>query len=166
MYLLGLSFFYCVAYVVLFFGFPFFFTNSFSKIHRGSIASIVSIFVCYFVVLFLSSSISSPELANRILHTLGGGSLVVLICFLAVKDSGVKIKSFQFFIMSISIAILFGVANEILEYILQNHFGFIFADSVNDTWLDLISNTVGALLASICLIPFIKKDFLNVWKKI
>lgn len=157
MYLLGLSFVYCIAYLILFFGIPFFFTNSLPKIYRYSMVSIVWILVFYFAVLVLSSVLLDPELANRILHTLGGGSLIVFVCFLAIKDSKTKINRFQFFTIAISVATLFGVANEIFEFILQNHFGFIFANSINDTWLDLISNTIGAILASVCLIPFLKK---------
>lgn len=157
MYLLGLSFVYCIAYLILLFGIPFFFDSSFPRVHRNSIASIAYIFAFYFVVLVLSSSISDPELANRILHTLGGGSLVVLICFLATRDSGQRISKFQFFVIGICIATLFGVANEMFEFVLQNNFGLMFANSINDTWLDLISNTTGVLLATACLTPFIRK---------
>ena len=156
MYLLGLLFIYCVAYVVLFFGISLFFTNSLPRLKCRSIISIGLIIAFYFSVLIISSLIPDLEWSNRILHTFGGGFLIVLVTFLATKDSGTKINAFQFFIVGISAGALFGVANEIFEFILQNRFGFIFANSINDTWLDLISNTIGSIFASLFMAPFIK----------
>ena len=156
MYLLGLSFIYCVAYLVLFFGISLFFTNSLPRLKYCSIISIGLIIAFYFSVLISSSLISDLEWSNRILHTFGGGFLIVLVTFLAIKDSKTKINAIQFFIVGISVAALFGVANEIFEFILQNRFGFMFANSINDTWLDLISNTIGSILASLFMALFIK----------
>ncbi len=156
MYLLGLSVIYCAAYLMLFFGISFFFTNHLPKLNLDSLKSVTFILLFYFGVLVMSSLISDPEWSNRTLHTFGGGFLIVLVTFFAIKDSGTKINVFQFIIIGISIAALFGIANEIFEFILQNYFGFIFADSINDTWLDLISNSIGSILASVFIVPFKK----------
>jgi hypothetical protein len=157
MYLLGLSIVYIAAYFVLFFGIPLFFGTARPEIKGRSIVSIAIIFVFYFVVLFVSGLISDPGLANRVIHTFGGGFLIVVTFFLAAKDCETSIGVFQFIVLGMSLAALFGVANEVAEYVLQNHLGFVFADSVNDTWLDLISNTIGMSLATACLAPFVMK---------
>ncbi len=81
--------------------------------------------------------------------------MAFMVCFLVVKDSKLPVTKFQFLIFSALIATALGVANELLEFFLQHYFGFISAASVTDTWLDLLSNTVGILLASICFVPFI-----------
>lgn len=156
MYLLGLSIVYCIAYLALFCGISFFFQNNFPKPRPRSLGSICLIILFYFGVLIVSSLILDPEWSNRFLHTFGGGFLIVLAAFLAIKDSRTKVNAFQFIVVGISIAAVFGTANEILEFVLQSKFGFMFANSINDTWLDLISNTVGSTVASVLLAPFIK----------
>ena len=110
------------------------------KLHFRSIRSVVIILLFYFGVLLISGLIPNPDLSNRVLHTFGGGFLIVVVAFLAIKDSRIRITSFQFLVISVAIAAVFGVANEIVEFFLQNQFGFVFANSINDTWLDLVSS--------------------------
>jgi glycopeptide antibiotics resistance protein len=88
----------------------------------------------------------------------GGGFLSLLICFLATRNSKTSLSKFQFFIISSLIVSTMGVANEIIEFLLQNYtnLDFTFAQTINDTWLDLISNTIGALLGAILLTPFVR----------
>ena len=50
-----------------------------------------------------------------------------------------------------------GVANEIMEFILQNYAGFTFSTSINDTWYDLTSNVVGSIISALCFLPFIQQ---------
>ncbi len=50
-----------------------------------------------------------------------------------------------------------GVGNEIIEFLLHNYTGLQFSTAINDTWLDLVSNTVGAVLAGILLSKLIKE---------
>ncbi len=158
MYLLGLSIIYCIAYLVLFFGIPFFFTHRLAKPRLRSLGSMGLILLFYFSVLIICNLIPDPEWSNRILHTFGGGFLIVLVTFLVIQDSDTRINAFQFIVLGISVAALFGSANEMFEFILQNQFGLLFADSVNDTWLDLISNTVGSIVASLHIAPFVKVE--------
>ena len=158
MYLLGLSIIYCIVYLILFFGISFFFTNCLAKPKLRSIGSIGLILLFYFSVLVISGLISDPEWSNRILHTFGGGFLIVLVTFLVIRDSNTRINAFQFIVTGLSVAALVGIANEIFEFILQNQFGFMFANSINETWFDLISNTVGSIIASLLIVPFVKVE--------
>ena len=157
MYLLGLPFGYCITYLILFFGIPLFFDTKIPRLRYRSLLSIAIILLVYFTVLKATFLIPDVELANRVLHVLGGGVLIVIVCFLSIKDSGVTINMFQFFVIGILIATMCGVINEIAEFILQSQFGFIAAHSVIDTWLDLTSNTIGAVVASACIAPLMRK---------
>ena len=49
-----------------------------------------------------------------------------------------------------------GIVNELFELVMQEYGGFIFIQSIIDTWLDLASNVAGVAIASICLVPFHK----------
>ncbi|MBM3204789.1 hypothetical protein FJZ48_02295 [Candidatus Uhrbacteria bacterium] len=80
--------------------------------------------------------------------------MAYMVCFIAAKDSRVSISKFSFFVFSVLIVTGLGVANEIIEFIGQNYFHYLFAPHINDTWLDLISNTVGIAVGSACFVPF------------
>lgn len=124
--------------------------------HRGAFYSLVYIVICISLIFTISLGVPDRGFGNRLLHAFGGGFLSFLICFLVVRDSGLKITRLQFFIFSLFVVTFLGVTNEIAEFFLQNYLAFHFADTINDTWLDLISNTVGALIGSVCFVPFIK----------
>lgn len=156
-YLLLITIGLCLVYVLFYFLFPLFFKNTAVSLNRRSLHSIIYIIICSFLVYAASIRIADQELSNRILHVFGGGFLSFLICFFAVKDSKLSIGRFQFFLFSFLVVISLGVVNEILEFFLQNYMHFTFAPNINDTWLDLMSNAVGALLAAACLTPFIKR---------
>ena len=158
MYLLLLTLGMGGVYVGLFSLFPYFFKNTHPALNRRSLYSILYIFLFSLLVYTVSFSLTDQNLGNRIMHTFGGGFLAFFTCFLAVRDSQLRIGKFQFFLFSFLIVISLGVANEIMEFILQNHFNFIFSQTINDTWWDLTSNLIGALIASAILIPFIKKS--------
>lgn len=117
--------------------------------------------VCIIVVLSLVISAISHEMPvgpdNRFLHALGGGLMVVLVCFLAIKNLQFGISRFQFIVVSALTATAFGVGNELLEFFLENYFGLIANVSLNDTWLDLLSNTVGIIFALLVLTPLYKQ---------
>lgn len=158
MYLFLIALALCGAYGALFFFFPLFFRGAASPLNRRALHSVAYIAVAVSLIFVVSLSVPDRELGNRILHAFGGGFLSFMICFLAVRDSGLKITRFQFFVFSLFIVTFLGVTNEITEFFLQNYLGFHFADTINDTWLDLLSNTVGALIASVCFVPFIKSS--------
>ena len=86
-------------------------------------------------------------------HGLGGGFLAFGVCFLAAKFSEVKLGRARFALFSFLLVTALGVLNEVIEFILQNYFDFFFTAKVNDTWLDLISNWVGILVAGLIFVP-------------
>ena len=166
MYLLALTFGLGISYFLLLFLFSFFFENKKPRITKKSFYFVSLLCFLSFVGYNIAFSIHNPALSNRFLHAFGGGFLAFLTCFLAVKENGLSIGKFCFFIFSALIVTAMGVANEIIEYFFQNYtdLGLIFAVSINDTWLDLLSNTVGMLIASICFVPFVHEKIV-VWKK-
>ena len=105
----------------------------------------------------ISFSIADPEWSNRLLHALGGGFVAFFVCFLVARDSQIDITRFQFFVFSFLLVTAFGVGNEILEFAIQHYLDLTFARDVADTWLDLVSNTVGVLVAAAIMVPFIHK---------
>ncbi len=144
-----------LTYVGLFFLLPRFFLTRQNHQAQPRLYAIIFIALFSFLTTAVSEIMPDKELGNRILHMVGGGVLVAVICFLAVRDSRSPIDRFQFFVFSFLLASTLGVANEIAEAILQNITGLPFANSINDTWFDLISNTVGALVAGTVLTRFI-----------
>ncbi len=156
MYLTIITFGMCVAYLVFAFAFPKFFKNKFQALSPNWAFSILYIIIFSVAAHYFSLLIPNDELSNRVLHALGGGFAAFFICFLVFRDSKIQLTRFQFFVFSFLVVTALGTANEIIEFFLQNNYHLIFAPNTNDTWQDLISNTVGALAAGICFTPFIK----------
>lgn len=157
MYVLVITLGLCSSYLLFYWGITFFLENRLPKVTSKSIVSLGVIVVLSILANLLASSIDDIEFSNRIEHAVGGGVMAGLVCFLAIKDSAVSMRKFQFVVLSILLATALGVMNEILEFFLQNYFGFISADNINDTWLDLVSNTVGILFATLTFTPFVNK---------
>lgn len=148
----------CIAYAFLFKLFPYFFGALRQRFSHNSVSSLAWIVIGMLVSFALVAIAPSQAIGNRLLHAVTGGFMLFFTCFLAARDSRVRIGAFQFFFFSALLVTTFGVANEIAEYVLQERLGvFLFAATVSDTWLDLISNTLGLLVASVCLVPFFLK---------
>lgn len=147
---------YFILYKILF---PILFEKPLLPLGKGTILSFLIIIVLSLINYFFIISFLNIEsgIGNRLLHAFGGAFIAFLVCFLVVKDGKLDISKFQFFIISLLMVTALGVVNEIYEFILQNYFDKIAAATVDDTWLDLISNTVGILVAGICFIPFINR---------
>jgi hypothetical protein len=158
MYLTVIALGLVVCYFLLRFLFPFMFGGEIKPLTPRSCYSIVLIFVLSLIVNFAVRYIPNVEIGNRILHAVGGGFLTFLLCFLVVKDGEYRLGRVRFFVFSFLLVVFLGVVNEHVEFILQHFFGYLAANSVLDTWLDLISNSVGTLLASICFVPFINSE--------
>jgi hypothetical protein len=160
MYLFIITIGLCFSYLFLHQILAMFFSGSNLKFGKETIFSIILIGFSSLLGYFLISNISNVDIWNRLLHAFGGGFLAFMVCFLVVKNNDFKINKWQFFILSTLIVTALGVANEILEFILQYYFNIISAESINDTWLDLISNSVGIAIAGIIFTPFvhIKKE--------
>lgn len=156
MYLTFITLALCVGYFILLKLFPLFFTQKNISQRRSPWFPLAYIVIFSALVYAANFSIPDPELANRILHIFGGGFLAFSVCFFAARDSGVSISKFQFFLFSALIVLALGIANELLEFFLQEYAGIISSTSVTDTWFDLASNTIGIILASMCFVPFHK----------
>lgn len=151
MYLLALLPGYFVAYIIFSYIFQYIFDGKFGKISH-SFFVYFSIFLVYFCSLILAFCLPvDVEMSNRIQHALGGGFTIVIVSYFAWKNIHSKnnLWIFVFPIMAILIGTLAGVLNEILEFFGQNYFGIEFALDINDTWLDLIANSIGILLGAI-----------------
>lgn len=157
-YLFSITLVFCFAYFFLYQLFSYFFENKFKKYSFKALLSLILIILISVVVHLISFNIENGELANRIKHIFAGGFLTFLTCFLIVRDSKIYIGKFQFFIFSFFIVMTLGVANEIVEYLLQNYSVFFFTDDINDTWLDLISNVLGVIIGGVTLVPFLPKE--------
>jgi len=159
MYLVLVTLGLCVAYVGLLFLFPMFFEQTRASVTKKSFHSIAIIVLGSLAGYAVALSIPNLEIGNRVLHGFGGGFMGFLVCYLAAKDSGLQVNRVQFFLLSALVVTALGVGNELLELFLHYVVGFVFAKSPNDTGLDLLSNTVGILIAAACLVPRIgKKD--------
>ena len=152
---------YTLAYIGLLFFFPLFFQQSLPKLNVRSLYSVLGI--CAVWIFFFAISeivgVSFEEWGNRILHAMAGGFTALLMCYVALRDSKVVITRFQFTILSFLLVTALGVGNEIAEFFGQYYTDLVFAPTINDTWLDLISNTVGALLGIAVSMPFLAWSF-------
>ena len=146
MYFLTLSIGYLLAYPLITWSIQLFFrerkSTQLSFIH----ASII--FAWLLVSIVWAQMISDIEISNRILHACGGGMAIVLITYCASRASRIVLSRFQFFCIAFAIASIFGICNELFESVLQWVYGMRFALSVEDTWYDLWSNSIGALIAA------------------
>jgi hypothetical protein len=160
MYLLLITVGLCFVYFFAEHLFNLFFEKHRAHLSKRTFSSVAIIIASSLSGYVISSLIPDVTLGNRFLHMFGGGFLAIMVCYLVVRDSRIHISKFQFFVFSFFVVTSLGVANEIIECILQNYAGMLFAPSVNDTWLDLISNMIGIILGSIVFTPFIieKKD--------
>jgi hypothetical protein len=124
---------------------------------KSWIVSCGIIFIFSLAVYFISYSVPDEELGNRTIHAFGGGFLAFMVSFLAVKDDRLRIDPIKFFFLTFMLVMTLGIINEVAEYFLQNYFDFTAAPHINDTWLDLMSNFGGALIAGLCFTPFLNK---------
>ncbi|MFA6475032.1 MAG: hypothetical protein WCV88_02395 [Patescibacteria group bacterium] len=158
MYLLLLIIGEGVVYLGLVYGFSIFFEKAKRHNIKTKLSSILIIMASSSTAIIISNLIPNEALGNRFQHSIGGGFIGLLICFLAAKDSAVKINRLQFAVFSFLITITLGTFNENAEFYLQNYWYetlyLVFSRTVNDTWLDLVSNAVGAILGVICFVPF------------
>ena len=155
-YLVAMTLIFGATYFALYFFIPFLVGQKPAALSRRSRYAVLIIVGSSIATSFIASIIPDLALSNRFLHAIGGGFMAMLVCFLASRDSRVSISKFQLISISFLVTTFLGVGNELAEFALQSITGFPFTDSLTDTWLDLTSNTVGALIASVSLLPFLK----------
>ena len=115
-----------------------------------SMAVILATVVAILIVVWI---IPDPALSNRIQHAFAGGFAAYLVCILVVRDLKLPMRQFQFVVFSILTVTALGVGNEVAEFMFQEYiplFPFLFAETPIDTWLDLVSNSVGIAVGAIC----------------
>lgn len=161
MYLIFIALGLCAVYFFLYFLFPIFFQTTITRPNKKSAYSLVYIFAFSLISYFIALQIGNEWIGNRIIHILGGGAASFFMCFRVIKDTDMKIGRFQFFVFSFLIVTALGVGNELVEFFLQHFFHIIFAPTITDTWLDLLSNTIGILLGAAVLVPFVKSHKSN-----
>lgn len=139
-YLLGITFGMCVLYTAT----SFFLAKSFIKVSKKSLLTIFFL-SCFFY--FISYFVIKDEiLGNRFLHAFGGGFMAFFTTLLVLKDNKVVLSKRLLLILGFAIVLTFGLLNEVIELFLQNHTSYLFAQSREDTLLDLTSNTIGFLI--------------------
>ncbi len=156
LYAIAMVLIYWVVYAVLLHLFSYFFNLKAYSNKGGVFKSLVFISVVFLLFFAISEVVTDRDLGNRILHSLAGGFTATLLCFFAMRDSCTNITRLQFAIFTFLIVMSLGVANEITEFAGQNLGLYVFSTSINDTWLDLVSNTVGAIVGCVALTPFVK----------
>lgn len=158
LYLLSISIGLSLTYAGCYFLYPFFFNGSIPRWSNRSARSIGIVVVLSLLSFVIASLIPDVGWSNRVLHALGGGSLGMLVCWLAVRDSGLTIRPFQLLLFSFLVVMTLGVGNEVIEFFLQEYYGFRFSVTVFDTWFDLMSNGVGAGLVALILLLLPKRS--------
>jgi hypothetical protein len=160
-YLIAITVGLCVTYVTLLNVLPLFFGKKQSALQYGSYKSIVGIITLSLLGYGLTLSIDDPELANRFLHAYGGGFMAFFTCFCAARDAHRGITRLQLCIFAFLVVGMLGIMNEIIEYVLHVYGHIVFVEDMFDTSLDLISNTIGSIVALILFAPIHGRTFWN-----
>lgn len=149
MYHLALAAGLCLAYVALAYAFAWFFAGARARLTAAQVLrAIVPIAFVVVTADAVSIAIVDWQLSNRVLHIFGGGFAGFLTCALAARDAGLSIGRLRLIAIAALIVTFMGVANELLEFALQQYAHFRFAAGPLDTWFDLASNTVGIALGA------------------
>jgi hypothetical protein len=108
------------------------------------------------IAYILGMTIPDLELANRVQHALGG-FVAYVSCHLAVRDLGINVGVYRFTFIALLMVASLGIANEIMEFGLQSTSLYVFSNDPYDTWLDLISNSVGEVIAASIVFFLVRK---------
>jgi hypothetical protein len=138
----------CLSYIALSYLFTYFFESRAPRFHVSDIYAILGVAVYLLVVFYVTRHIPNDFWANRFLHAFGGGFAAYIICYLVARAQHLHVGPIKFLVFSCMVVTSLGVANELMELFLQINTHLVFADSITDTWLDLLSNSVGILLAA------------------
>lgn len=144
----------CVFYFAIYWTHHHFWPNHKTSLDRRSFWAVLGIFIASNLISLFALTTDHVEFGNRILHAVGGGVLGYLAWFLAVRNFNLPLGRLSGFVIGFMLITTLGVANEIAEFILQEYFHYgIFALSDIDAWLDLTSNTIGILCATLVVLP-------------
>src|SRR4051812_24709864 len=108
---LGLS----LSYLAFYYGFPWLFGAPRPPLGERNWHSALIIGVFALGSLWISLHIHHDrQLANRVLHVLGGGAAGFLACFLAARDAGLALGRLRFFVFAALVVTALGVGNELV----------------------------------------------------
>ena len=120
---------------------------------KESFFSLSIILAFVLLVLIFANLVMGGEFVNRIQHAFAGGFAAYMTYLFALKDSKTNLPFFKTAIFGFLLVTTLGVLNELAEFFAQHFTNLTFATTIEDTWLDLVSNTFGIILA-IILIQF------------
>lgn len=155
MYLLLLIIAYIIAYYWLALWFQYFFNEKKTLKYKFYHSVIIALF--YFAVVLWITFIPNEIIGNRLLHAVWGWFITIIITFFSLKASQIKITKFQFIFLWFFISTTLWVLNELAESLWQNIFNYPFSTYINDTWFDLWSNTIGAIIWLLVFVWFVGK---------
>lgn len=136
---------YTVAYVPLYALFTAFFDKERFPQWRIAVHSLGWVLAALAIAFFFSYSLTDLWWANRVQHALGGGAVAYFMCWRIANDARLSLSRLKTLVFCFLVVMALGVANELVESLLQQYTSIIFASDTSDTWLDLWSNTIGAL---------------------
>lgn len=117
----------------------------------ASLPAIYTIFYEVYLQLYGKPSLNLEVFLNFLQHSIGGGVAVGLICYYLYQNFKTQIPWLSDWriklIFLIGIVSIFGVANEIVELILDLLNFSQYSRDRFDTWIDLVANTFGALVS-------------------
>jgi len=155
MYLLLLIVSYIILYYWLALWLQYFFNEKKQLLYKFYHSAII---VLLFLVVVVSTELMTNEIIwNRLLHAFWGWFIMIVVTLFSLKASQVKINKFQFLFLWFFIATTFWVVNELTESFWQIVLHYTFSSYFNDTWLDLWSNTVGAIVWLLVFVGFVGK---------
>ncbi len=152
-----------VLFVFTFLGFvallPLFFEGEFRRVYNTKkiLQSLVVVFILSFALSSLTVFFPTSFWADRIQHAIGGAGVLMLTWYLALKAASISVSRPTFFVLGFLIVTTLGVGYELLEFLGEMTTSFVFQTSQYDTWLDLLSNTVGALVSGAILMQLISE---------
>jgi hypothetical protein len=145
---------YVVSYVALFILFTAFFDRPRFPSRSRAAITLLQIIAILAIVFLIVHSIADSWWSNRIQHALAGGGTAFFMCWRILIDARIKLSKFRALFFCFLVVLALGVANELAESIVQGMTQLVFSPTSTDTWLDLWSNTVGALAAGALVFVF------------
>jgi hypothetical protein len=115
----------------------------------SSVIYLVFAFILPLVWVFVPKEIIHLRNINFIQHAVGGGVAVCFISIYLIKNLKEKFPLLNNFLVQLvlvyALVSMLGVANELLEFLLDYLKVGIFSADRYDTWFDLLANSLGAL---------------------
>lgn len=114
------------------------------EIFKSSYLLVVGALIIVLFSTFFSNSIVNTGFGNFLLHFIGGGVNCSLVFEFIKKSTKLEIPFILEIICLFFLVSGLGVANELLEFLLDSLTNLRFSLDRLDTWKDLVANTLGA----------------------